>query len=137
MCGQFVEMTTRDARCDLCGALLQGLAGSAEEDPNLGVRFSYHPGDPRMRDDSGMVCGTCWEQWSASFGEPRQRACALCATAVTRRNSLHLRRFDSPGNGWQLCAPHAAQTLNELRTVEPKLDPATFRLPLDRQQADV
>jgi hypothetical protein len=32
--------------------------------------------------------------------------------------------------GWQLCTAHALDFLNSLRTVEPKLDPATFRLPV-------
>lgn len=54
----------------------------------------------------------------------------MCATPVRRRASLFLRRLDEQ-SGWQLCTAHAAELLNGLRTVEPKLDPATFRLPLD------
>lgn len=130
-------MTIRDARCDLCGTQVAGLAAPGESGSGQGVRFTYHPGDPRMRDDAGMLCGLCWAQWVTALGDPRARACACCGAAVTRRSSLHLRRLDNPGNGWQLCARHAAETLNSLRTVDPKFDPESFRLPLDREESDV
>ncbi len=129
-------MTIRDARCDLCGAQVVGLAAPGEGAAGQGIRFTYHPGDPRMRDDAGMLCWQCWGPWSAELGEPRERACARCAVSLTRRSSLHLRRLDAPGTGWQLCARHAAEILNSLRTVDPKLDPETFRLPLDRERSD-
>ena len=136
MCGQIFEMTIRDARCDRCGTQVVGLAAPGETATDMGIRFTYHPGDPRMRDDAGMLCGRCWEQWSGALGDPLLRACARCGVALTRRSSLHLRRLDTPGNGWQLCARHAAETLNSLRTVDPKLDPDSFRLPLDREESD-
>lgn len=120
----------------MCGTQVVGLAATGEGAPDMGVRFTYHPGDPRMRDDAGMLCGQCWGQWSSALGEPTPRTCARCGMLVTRRSSLHLRRLDTPGNGWQLCARHAAVALNSLRTVDPKLDPETFRLPLDREDSD-
>ncbi|MDN5852765.1 MAG: hypothetical protein L0K86_07965 [Actinomycetia bacterium] len=118
--------------CDACAVVLAGL-DSGEDGPALGVRFTYHPGDPGMRDDSGVLCGRCWAGWAVELGRPRKRVCALCGAAVSRLQSLHLRRLDHP-EGWQLCARHAAERLNLLRTVEPKFDADTFRLPLDTSQ---
>ncbi len=130
-------MTIRDARCDLCGTQVAGLAAPGEGGPAQGIRFTYHPGDPRMRDDAGMLCGQCWGQW-AGGARRSPRACVRpLRRGLTRRSSLHLRRLDTPGNGWQLCARHAAETLNSLRTVDPKFDPESFRLPLDREESDV
>ena len=126
-------MTVSNLRCDVCNALLAGLIGGAGRGDMRGVRFSYHPGDPGMRDDSGLLCGACWSAWEGSLGTPRARSCAVCATPVTRTTSLHLRRVDTRAT-WQLCAPHAAELLNTLTTVTPKLDPATFLLPLAHQQ---
>ncbi len=54
--------------------------------------------------------------------------CAACGEPVTRRHSLHVRRFTDP-RSWRLCRGHAVGFLNSLRTVEPKLDPVTFRFP--------
>ena len=110
--------------------MLSGPAGGPGSSPLAGVRFSYHPGDPAMRDDSGTLCGACWSNWTASLGEHRNRVCATCGTGLRRRSSLFLRRIGEHDN-WQLCAPHAADLLNCLRTVEPKLDRESFRLPLD------
>lgn len=124
-------MTITDMHCDICGVLLSGLADRTEDAPLAGVRFSYHPGDPRMRDDSGVVCRGCWQDWTEPLREAGARRCATCGAAVRRTGSLHLRRMDTAGGGWQLCPPHAAHALNALRTVQPKLDPAHFRLPLD------
>lgn len=129
-------MTLTDMRCDRCGLVLAGPAVPGALDPLSGVRFSYHPGDPRMRDDSGVVCGSCWAGWTAELGVPRGRVCARCEVPVTRRTSLHLRRADEVGNGWQLCAAHAVDLLNQLRTVLDKLDPQTFRFPLDGASVD-
>ena len=127
-------MTISDLRCDVCDALLTGLtAGPGGDSPGGGVRFSYHPGDPGMRDDSGLLCGACWSEWTYLLGEPRVRVCAACDTAVARTSSLHLRRFGAHST-WQLCPPHAAELLNRLRTVQPKFDPATFQLPLERRR---
>lgn len=83
-----------------------------------------------MRDDSNVLCGGCWSGWTAALGEPRARVCARCGAPVTRTNSLHLRRTDGVGNGWQLCAAHAVDLLNELRTVAEKLYVDSFRFPL-------
>lgn len=124
-------MTVADQRCDVCGRTLAGLGRLDAGDPGWGRRFSYHPGDPAMRDDSGVLCGRCWPEWTAGFGEPRSRVCARCGAAVTRRTSLHLRAAGTVGQAWQLCTPHAADQLNALRTVVPKFDRDSFRLPLD------
>jgi len=61
----------------------------------------------------------------------------VCETPLARTGSLFLTRLgDGPADRqtWQLCAPHAAELLNRLRTVEPKFDPATFQLPLARSE---
>lgn len=113
----------------MCNALLAGLTTGSATRRTAGIRFSYHPGDPRWRDDSGLLCGECWSTWVAALGEPKPRICAECGIAVTRTSSLHLRNTDTR-ESWQLCAPHAAELLNRLSTVEPKFDPATFRFPL-------
>ncbi len=44
------------------------------------------------------------------------------------RQSRHVRRFDVPGS-WRLCTRHVVCFLNSLRTVQPKLEAATFRFP--------
>jgi hypothetical protein len=126
-------MTISDMRCDRCGTGLSGLARDPHEDPLGGVRFTYHPGDPALRDDSGVLCERCWSGWTTTFGAPQQRVCATCGTAVRRRASLFVRQLDWQ-TGWQFCTAHAVELLNGLRTVTPKLDPATFRLPLDTPQ---
>lgn len=122
-------MTISNLRCDLCDGPVPGLIATAGDSPHSGVRFSYHPGDPRLRDDSGVVCRTCWAAWVRRLGEPSPRVCAICGSPVAGVASLHLRNLDTRET-WQLCAPHAADLLNGLTTVDPKLDPATFRLPL-------
>jgi hypothetical protein len=132
-------MTISNLRCDVCDALLPGLIAGSADSPARGVRFSYHPGDPRLRDDSGVLCGECWAAWAHQLGEPRPRTCATCGTPVTRTTSLHLRKADTRET-WQLCTPHAAELLNLLNTVDPKLDPSTFQLPLaqtEPRSADV
>lgn len=123
-----LPVTTHDLRCDICGRSV--LPAQASADPSAaGVRFSYHPGAAALRDDSGLLCGDCWAALAADLGEPVAGRCARCGDPVAWRRSLHLRRYDEP-SGWQLCEPHAAEVLNRLRTVEPKLDPASFRLPV-------
>lgn len=123
-------MTISNLRCDVCDVLVAGLTDGTSEDAAGGVRFSYHPGDPGMRDESGLLCATCWSAWVDRLGTPAARICAVCRTAVSRTTSLHVRRVDNRET-WQLCTPHAAELLNQLSTVQPKLDPATFRLPLE------
>jgi hypothetical protein len=122
-------MTVSNLRCDRCNALLAGLIDTTSPGRARGVRFSYHPGDPGMRDESGLLCGGCWSAWVDHLGVPSARICAVCGKPVTRTTSLHLRRVDTRDT-WQLCTPHAAELLNTLTTVVPKLDPATFVLPL-------
>ncbi|GAC1407905.1 MAG: hypothetical protein NVSMB60_28840 [Mycobacterium sp.] len=133
------SMTISNLRCDVCDVLIPGLIAGPDSGAARGVRFTYHPGDPGMRDDSGVLCGQCWESWARRLGAHRTRVCATCGTAVRRTTSLHLRRTDSRDT-WQLCTPHAAELLNTLNTVDPKLDPTTFQLPLaqpEPRSADV
>ena len=114
-------MTISDLRCDFCGRLIAT--------PSEAVRFGYHPGAPQLGDNSGLACALCWADAVGGLGGPAAlRSCAVCGEAVTRTRSLHLRRLDSH-HTWRLCAGHAARFLNLLRTVEPKLDAATFRFP--------
>lgn len=129
-------MTVTDMRCDRCARAVSGPCPPGSVLDHGGVRFGYHPGDPRMRDDSGVLCGLCWGEWTASWGAPRPRVCAECGRPVARRASLHLRRTDAVGAGWQLCATHAVAALNELRTVVEKIDPSGFRFPLDDGTSD-
>jgi hypothetical protein len=116
-----VHVTVSDLSCDACGRLLPG--------PASGVRFVYHPGVPELRDDSGLACGSCWGALTREHDltAPVGR-CAACDEPAAQRQSLHLRRFDDP-RSWRLCRRHALEFLNSLRTVRPKLDPATFRFP--------
>ena len=114
-------MTIYDLSCDVCGRPLAG--------PGTGVRFVYHPGVPELRDDAGLACRSCWAAITGTFGEMGVPGrCATCGQPVTRRRSLHLRRFDNPSS-WRLCPSHTVGFLNSLRTVEPKIDPAAFRFP--------
>lgn len=140
-------MTINDLCCDVCGRLLAGLSGrpgpggrpdagspgqpgpAGRPGRSGGVRFVYHPGKLEFRDDSGLACETCWTDAVGGFDvATAPRRCAACGEPVTHTASLHLRRFDDP-RPWQLCARDAAGFLNRLRTVQPKLDPATFRFP--------
>ncbi|HCU96590.1 MAG TPA: hypothetical protein DHU96_29260 [Actinobacteria bacterium] len=113
-------MTINNLCCDICGRLLTG--------PRDGVRFVYHPGKPELRDAAGLACQACWDDAVREFGHAGKGRCASCGAVVSRLASLHLRRYDDP-QSWRLCAPDAVGFLNTLRTVEPKLDPATFRFP--------
>lgn len=113
-------MSISDLCCDLCGRFLPG--------PAAGVRFVYHPGVPELRDDSGLACVPCWDETVRGLDVTAAARCAACAGPAPGRQSLHVRRFDVPGS-WRLCARHAVAFLNSLRTVQPKLDAATFRFP--------
>ena len=146
-------MTINDLCCDVCGRPLTGLAAQpaapappAEGSPGPaaaagrqdesagepghtdGVRFVYHPGRPELRDASGLACQDCWDDAIGRFRGPAAGYCAVCGTPAGRLESLHLRRYDDP-RAWRLCATDAVDFLNRLRTVQPKLDPATFRFP--------
>lgn len=114
-------MTITDLRCDFCGSFRAAPGGV--------VRFGYHPGVPQFRDNSGLACEPCWAAAVSGLdGSAAPRSCAAGGEPVTRTGSLHLRRLDSQRT-WRLCASHAVLFLNQLRTVQPKLDPATFRFP--------
>jgi hypothetical protein len=114
-------MTIHDLHCDFCGRLLAAPGGA--------VRFGYHPGSAQFRDNSGLGCEQCWAEATGRLDRSATAGCcAACGVAVTRTQSLHLRRLEG-GHTWRLCADHAPQFLNLLRTVQPKLDPATFRFP--------
>lgn len=120
-------MTISDLHCDACGVFVPQPTG--EPGSVGGVRFVYHPGRPQLRDTSGLMCTNCWDhvqRWLGPSRHPKQ--CAACGQAVVRHRSLHLHRFDDAA-AWRLCTEHAVQFLNRLRTVQPKLDPATFRFP--------
>ena len=81
-----------------------------------------------MKDDSGLLCQTCWSRVREWLGDERpENRCAACGEAVEHSRSLHLHRSGDP-LGWQLCPAHAVEFLNRLRTVEPKLDVETFTL---------
>ena len=114
-------MTISNMSCDLCGRFIEG--------PAAGIRFVYHPGAAELRDDSGLTCVACWEAVELRFHiEADGSRFAACDEPVPWRRSLHVRRADVPGS-WRLCAGHAVEFLNSLRTVQPKLDAATFRFP--------
>lgn len=113
-------MSISDLCCDFCGRYLTG--------PAQGTRFVFHPGVPDLRDDSGLACLSCWDFATAGLDLTATGKCAACAAPAPRRQSLHVRRHEQPGS-WRLCAADAVGFLNSLRTVEPKLDAATFRFP--------
>lgn len=121
-------MTVTDLRCDRCERLLAGPGGDVLAGP-YGIRFVYHPGDPRLSDDSGLLCRDCWSVIEDRLGNARpSNMCAVCNAPVDRFSSLHLRGAGE-ARTWQLCIPHAVAFLNELTTVTPKLDPATVHFP--------
>lgn len=118
-------MTVFDTRCDRCGTELNG--------PNEAVRFVYYPGDLILKDDSGLLCRSCWRAALTWMGvEQPENACARCGIPVEHARSVHVARSGEP-EAWQLCPDHAIQFLNQLRTVEPKLTVDT--LPFMRNQS--
>lgn len=113
-------MTINDLHCDVCGYVLPG--------PGSGVRFGYHPGALELRDNSGLACAACWAAATRELSGRTTGRCSACGQPVARRQSLYLRNL-ADRRSWQLCAGDAVRFLNRLRTVEPKLDPASFRFP--------
>jgi hypothetical protein len=114
-------MTVFDVRCDRCGIELAR--------PTEAVRFVYHPGDLRLKDDSGLLCRSCWRAAMGWLGiEQPVNRCGRCGIAVEHSGSVHILRSGET-SGWQLCPDHAVAFLNQLRTVEPKLSVETLSLP--------
>lgn len=122
-------MTVSDLLCDRCGAPLSGPEGIEGGSGRLGVRFTYHPGAPALKDDSGLVCEGCWRTVVEWLGAPAgaTECCVRCGDTLRDGRLVVLR----PGEllAWFLCRVDALEFLNGLRTVEPKLDPETFRFP--------
>lgn len=127
------QMTITDLRCDHCECGLPlppelAVSGGGQ----ASVRFSYHPGNPHLRDNSGLLCLACWDELATGWDDPAVvDRCAKCGTGASRFTSLHLRASARSGEV-QLCGRDAVEFLNALRTVDPKLDPETFRFPGDQ-----
>lgn len=121
-------MTIYDLRCDRCDLALVGPATASTRDGRHGVRFRYHPGTADLGDDAGLLCETCWRHCEAWLGTRTLAACSRCGADLRGAPMLVVTAVGDLA-GWLLCAPDACEFLNSLRTVEPKLDPATFRLP--------
>ena len=118
-------MTVFDVRCDRCGTELSS--------PDGAVRFLYHPGDMVMKDDSGLLCRSCWRAALGWLGVEQQvDVCARCGIPVERSRSVHILR-SGEAEAWQLCPEHGVDFLNQLRTVEPKLSIETLALAADWQ----
>lgn len=120
-------MTVFDLRCDRCGTELSS--------PDDAMRFIYHPGDILLKDDSGLLCSSCWtaaEHWLGS--DPAENHCSRCGIEVLHSRSVHMFRSGETA-GWQLCPDHAVSFLNQLRTVDPKLSVETLSLAGDWRQA--
>ena len=116
-------MTVFDLRCDHCGAQLSG--------PEEAMRFVYHPGDLVLKDDSGLLCRSCWRAALGWLGvEQPTDVCARCGIPVEQARSVHILRSGEP-EAWRLCPPHGVDFLNQLRTVEPKLSVETLTLAAD------
>lgn len=121
-------MTIYDLRCDRCGDVLTGPALGASGS-RRGVRFRYHPGTPELGDDAGLLCERCWQDVVAWSGTPEVDRCSRCGADLRAAPALVVAAVGEV-TGWLLCTPDALELLNSLRTVEPKLDPETFRLPV-------
>jgi hypothetical protein len=119
-------MTVFDVRCDRCGTELTR--------PTEAVRFLFHPGDFSLKDDSGLLCRSCWRAAMGWFGvdQPKDQ-CARCGIAVESTRSVHVLRSGEAA-GWQLCPEHGVTFLNQLRTVDPKLSVETLSLAGDWRQ---
>lgn len=123
-------MTISDLRCDRCGSPLTGLAGFPFAEGRLGVRFSYDPGIPALRDDAGLMCESCWAEVSSWMGSQlRGTRCSRCRAALDHGRLV----VSLPGDllAWSLCRSDAVEFLNGLRTVDPKLDAVLFEFPVD------
>ena len=119
-------MTVFDVRCDRCGTELAS--------PNDAIRFVYHPGDMVVKDDSGLLCRSCWRAALGWLGvEQQPNVCARCGIPVEPSRSVHLLR-SGEAEAWQLCREHAVEFLNQLRTVEPKLTVESLSLAGDWRQ---
>lgn len=125
-------MTVHDLRCDFCSAALAGPDGISSSSSRGGVRFVYHPGSFEHRDDSGMACASCWAEVSAPMATAGAglTTCALCGGDL-QQGRLVVSTLSNPETApfWALCRLDGIAFLNRLRTVEPKLDPASFRFP--------
>lgn len=124
-----VAVTITDLRCDWCGSFLAGLEGTTPGTGPLAVRFTYHPGELALKDDSGTLCEACWAEATAWLADPTTPAgtCTVCGANLETGRLVVFR----PGElaAWSICRTDAVGFLNHLRTVEPKLDPSTFVLP--------
>jgi hypothetical protein len=119
-------VTVADLHCDLCGAFLSG-PPALDGPGRSAVRFLYHPGNFLLKDDSGLMCSACWQRTTDELGDRKLGHCCMCGIEVEHARSLHLHESGDP-LPWQLCAADGVRFLNQLRTVEPKLDPETFSL---------
>lgn len=120
-------MSVFDLKCDRCGVELAGPGDDDEPDGPFGIRFLYHPGDVSLKDQSGLFCQACWTGARRWLGEIQPGRCSRCGDPVEYSRSLHVGRTGDT-TGWQLCRTHAVAFLNQLRTVEPKLDVESFTL---------
>lgn len=126
-------MSVGDLRCDLCGVFLARPAGLEGDGPGA-ISFLYHPGNFLLKDDSGLMCESCWEETTQKLGDRVKGRCCICDTEVEHARSLHLHEAGDP-LPWQFCKPDGAMFLNSLRTVQPKLDPESFALSGDWNHA--
>jgi len=122
-------MTIYDLRCDRCDAVLVGPAAPTPGAGVRGVRFRYHPAARELGDDAGMFCEGCWQACNVWFGEQAIDRCSRCGVDLRSAPALVVSAVGELA-GWLLCTSDALEFLNSLRTVEPKLDPETFRLPV-------
>lgn len=130
-----LRMSVADLLCDICGRGLSGSAIVEAEGSRAAVRLMLHPGDPLHKDDSVLVCRTCWKEVADGMGpECIPDKCSVCGDAVVYDASLHVlimtgRMGDVPE--WQFCRPDAVGFLNRLRTTEPKLQVSDLALKAD------
>ncbi len=119
-----------DLLCDFCGAQLVGLVGALPGLPGgRGVRFLYHPGDVRFKDDSGLACEECFAAAVAWLGaEAPLATCSRCSEELGSEGSLYVVPVGE-SRYWRLCRKDAVSFLNRLITVEPKLTLDSFEFP--------